>query len=357
MKHRFMRPVILTIATLLAGGLAAAPLQASTVPGWRITQTLGPNITIYGMAATSPANAWAVGNTLTGDVGGPLVVRHWNGTVWDPISIPALFDKSGDGYEPVVAGTSATDMWTAGYVPAGNINSHAYLLHWNGSAWNRQIELAGKDSNVVSIVAVSPSDYWAFGYSDSVSKRWHFDGKSWTELASPSSQAESASAYKGSVWALGSNASGSSLVLQRLSGKNWVTVKVPLAGVSPGSFVSADAIQVDGPDNVYLLADVNGIWTDIIHYDGHTWSRPHPDVSLSLYNLVASDGNGGVWVIGSLGVNYAYHYSLATNRWSTASFPDLDPYAVQWIPGTQSVWGGGQLYSSPYHGVIVKYGD
>ena len=78
--------------TLVAGLL---PAQAAT-PGWRVTEVLPASTEIYSTAATSAANAGAIGMSC-GDpcVGGTnLLAEHWTGSRWQAIAPPAGFSTT-----------------------------------------------------------------------------------------------------------------------------------------------------------------------------------------------------------------------------------------------------------------------
>jgi hypothetical protein len=69
----------------------------------------GPaNSTLHGVAATSPASAWAVGSSGTS---GRALIERWNGTAWKTVPSPS---PAGAGLVSVAA-TSASNAWVVGY--------------------------------------------------------------------------------------------------------------------------------------------------------------------------------------------------------------------------------------------------
>src|SRR6266566_2570645 len=81
---------------------------------------------LFGVAATSRANAWAV---VGGGIGRPRIV-HWNGRRWGQVVSPDI----GQRYELVsVAATSATNAWAVGFTGT----ERAVILHWDGRRWKR----------------------------------------------------------------------------------------------------------------------------------------------------------------------------------------------------------------------------
>lgn len=81
---------------------------------------------VFGVAATSAGNAWAVGTKLL----------HWNGKTWQLSRIPAL-PGLGLNFLYGVAATSRTSAWAVGsYSDSSNVQ-RIVILHWNGKAWAR----------------------------------------------------------------------------------------------------------------------------------------------------------------------------------------------------------------------------
>jgi hypothetical protein len=76
---------------------------------------------LAGVAATSAANAWAVG--------GDLILR-WHGKTWKPV--PSASPGTGSSLNAVAA-TSARNAWAV-----GSTGSKTLILRWNGKAWKRQ---------------------------------------------------------------------------------------------------------------------------------------------------------------------------------------------------------------------------
>jgi hypothetical protein len=86
---------------------------------------------LWGVAATSPANAWAVG-TPVGGPGHTTGIVHWNGTTWKPVPSP---NPGGQEHVFGVAATSARNAWAVGQTEA-TTPFKSLISHWNGTAWN-----------------------------------------------------------------------------------------------------------------------------------------------------------------------------------------------------------------------------
>jgi hypothetical protein len=191
---------------------------------------------LRGVAALSPADAWAVGVANSGPSGQQnTVVEHWDGTRWTVVGSPdpsragcvndellgvaaspaatwavgdycgaALTLRLADGrWQQVpapsprrgvserltsVAVTSRANAWAV-----GRIGDRVLILHWNGTKWAvaRVPNPAGATSaRLASVTAVSPSIAWAVGQADYphhvtrlLIERW--DGISWKLVSAP----------------------------------------------------------------------------------------------------------------------------------------------------------------------------
>jgi hypothetical protein len=140
---------------------------------WKAQKSLNPGGTgydfLYGVAATSPTNAWAVGNSGASGVTG--LIEHWNGKAWKVQKSPTLGPLFG------VTATSSTNAWAVGYY-----NQRQVILHWNGKAWKVQKSPhVGHSDNILKGVAASSSkNAWAVGYSGRYrSLAMHWNGTAW----------------------------------------------------------------------------------------------------------------------------------------------------------------------------------
>ena len=82
---------------------------------------------LFGVAALSPSNVWAVGMVRPSSAfeWRPLT-EHWNGTSWSQVGSPDPNPKIGYNLRAIAA-ISASDIWAAGTV---NIE------HWDGTSWS-----------------------------------------------------------------------------------------------------------------------------------------------------------------------------------------------------------------------------
>jgi hypothetical protein len=82
---------------------------------------------LFGVAALSPSNVWAVGMVRpSASVEWLPLVKHWDGTSWSTVSSPDPNPKIGYNLKGIAA-ISASDIWAAGTVGIEN---------WNGTSWS-----------------------------------------------------------------------------------------------------------------------------------------------------------------------------------------------------------------------------
>jgi hypothetical protein len=194
---------------------------------------------LNGVSAVSATDVWAVGDYGTLTVTKSLAL-HWNGSTWAQTPLPPLHGI----YLSSVDALSASDVWAAGEYGAADAPK-SLVLHWDGTGWSvvssphvgllhgvsalsatgawavggghRSVVLqcgAASCTRVASpnpgtvgspsfrfrslsgVTALSPSDAWAVGSyggfldggKTQVSKTFvvHWNGTSWTQVASPS---------------------------------------------------------------------------------------------------------------------------------------------------------------------------
>jgi hypothetical protein len=201
------------------------------------------------VSATSPTDAWAVGQDLYGSQlpGIPFsssLILHWDGRTWSRVPSPGATE----GTAPIltaVGAVSSTDVWAMGSdgsSPSG-LSGRPLILHWDGSSW-RQVPGPGGSSVFFSgVSADSATDAWAVGTAGGRPLIMHWDGSTWKRAALPTETAGivGVSALSATnVWAAGYSNGIRSLLL-RWTGSAWRKARLAagrfsfLVGVSPRS--------------------------------------------------------------------------------------------------------------------------
>lgn len=140
--------------------------QASPNPGGPYMAFQG----LSGVAATSPANAWAVGeycdmaNTCCAGPGHTVIV-HWDGRAWAHVPAPNPGGPRRDNSLSAVAATSPDNAWAVGTsaapVESGLSGANTLIEHWDGTAWTR---VPSQSSPLYGVAATSPTNAWAVGW-------------------------------------------------------------------------------------------------------------------------------------------------------------------------------------------------
>ncbi len=170
---------------------------------WSIVSS--PNVaninTLNAISVISSNDIWAVGDDSNNSTGpSQNLVEHWDGGSWSVISSPNA--GPGDNTLYGVAAISTNDVWAVGnscLVKSCFSGGTEQTLteHWNGSSWSIvSSPNVGNSSNVLTaITASSANEIWAIGYTCSkdscfnsgiiqtLTEQWN--GSSWSVISSP----------------------------------------------------------------------------------------------------------------------------------------------------------------------------
>ena len=259
---------------------------------------------LNGVTATSGTSAWAVGRYIRGTAILTLIL-HWNGRAWSRVASPSPSDSYLDG----VTATSGTSAWAVGqYCPAHcdgfSTTSGTLILHWNGKTWSRVASPSPSESYLDGVTATSGTSAWAVGgYCPTASCAGipmvsgtlilHWNGKTWSRVASPSpgsnvnlgSFLDGVTATSGtSAWAVGGyyDCTAPSCSFQMTfgtlilhwNGRTWSRVAIP----SPGSSTNGtfpNAVTATSSTSAWTVGGyIRGAasLTLILHWNGRTWS-------------------------------------------------------------------------------------
>jgi hypothetical protein len=178
--------------------------------GWSVVPS--PNVgtsdnRLFAVAAISSTDVWAVGDYDNGR--NQTLTEHWSGTSWS--AVPSPNPGTGGNLLYGVGGSRSNDVWAVGTATTGPAGS-AVTEHWNGTAWSAVPSANGGDMDnpLDAVAAIAPDDVWAVGdFVNGVEKARtlgeHWDGSSWTVVATPARVQLTGVAARGSgdVWAVG----------------------------------------------------------------------------------------------------------------------------------------------------------
>jgi hypothetical protein len=305
---------------------------------WRITAapplpTGAASGGLSGFNEVGSTDVWAAGDLTLTAGGTRTLIEHFTGTSWAVVPSPNPFTGPGaDDELSAVGGSSASDLWAAGFDLEGNI-AQGLFVHFNGTTWQAAPPLtAAGIPDFVSVSAVSANDVWAVGTSLSVNDSTlaaHWDGHTWQVVTTPclngtkivlqedacqqsNNELTGVTAVAANdVWASGYETESSDFHVPYVlhwDGKTWSLVKTPNAGTGQGlAGSSLFAITALSASDVWAVGhsqNSNGTITTLTEqFNGGTWSVVRsPDPGLlgvdSLFG-VAGAGGGQLFAIGS----------------------------------------------------------
>ena len=120
--------VSLVFSSTVADAASASCGVWSVVPSANVTT----DDYLHATSAISANNVWAVGDYIpTNSKSGvaQTMIEHWNGTLWSIVSSPNIGTGDNDLYG--VAAISAKNVWAVGQGSGSTL-----IEHWNGSKWS-----------------------------------------------------------------------------------------------------------------------------------------------------------------------------------------------------------------------------
>ena len=241
------------------------------------------------VAATSTSNAWAVGLVGPGGPGVPApttpLIEHWNGKRWTEQSFPAVPDG---GQFSGVAASSAANAWAVGWT--GAAVGQTLIDHWNGKSWTRvpSPNVPGATGNILkAVTVVSSTSAWAVGSASvggsSKALVLHWDGKRWTIAASNTPDGDAGllgvlATWTNNIWAVGivhpSSCSNGGPKCQTLiehwNSKRWKVLPSPNP---PSGYLNLLwAASATSRGNIWAVGTTDYAQTLIVHWNGSAWS-------------------------------------------------------------------------------------
>jgi hypothetical protein len=142
---------------------------------------------LQGGRALSPGDAWAVGQTSDGDT----LTRRWSGSRWKTVASPTPPGHA--AHLNGVAATSSANAWAVGWNQDPQSKLRDLVLHWDGSAWKVQKTptpyLGSIGEGLLAVVATSPRNAWAVGNGSTFATGYmwieHWNGTAWKAQAPP----------------------------------------------------------------------------------------------------------------------------------------------------------------------------
>ncbi len=300
------------------GNVLAA--MAEHFDGTRWTEYPLPDVglnenSLLGVSELPSGETWAVGYFVNAHYKQRTLIEHYDGSTWNVVPSPSPGDEQNILYG--VAAISSSDAWAVGGTQGASGVWHTLAEHWNGNKWKVVPTVdAGASGNVFyAVSAVSSTSVFATGQLAGTSfpgtalvEQW--DGAQWNLVSSPTDPG-------GTDLPLGITASGPmvSVVGDResstapyttfvaagtASGASLVTT--PNAGVGEndlfGATTAADGstwavgwtIDDSGDHQTLVEQGVSGQWT--------VASSPNPNPGDNGLASITATPGGGLWAVG-----------------------------------------------------------
>jgi hypothetical protein len=302
-----------------AGALRTAPAMRTrpAPPTSRPVAASGslPGGQLFGVAATSARDAWAVGQDISS---GKTIILRWNGHTWRRAPSP---NPAGGGALYGVAVVSPRDAWAVG---SNNAEPSKTLIErWNGSRWRRvPSPTPASGGALFGVAAISARDAWAVGCAGDCFQEFrgpiktlilHWNGTAWKRVPSPSPSTASALSSVAAVsarsaWAVGCTAfcfvasASPQTVILRWNGTAWKREPSPAAarvgalnGVAATSARNAWAVGCTG----HCFGPMASTMTMIVRWNGTAWRRvASPGPGNSVLTAVAAVSSRDAWAVG-----------------------------------------------------------
>ena len=184
-----------------SGGNSGGVLIHWDGSAWSDTIASNTSENLYGISGSATNDVWI------GTSGGNLM--HWNGSAWSKFTTPNS-SIGNDGIMGTFA-ISTSNAWAA---------QQNELVQWGGTSWANKQALGAGNGTLWSVHGVSASDIWAGTAGNQGGHLLHFDGSTWTDVATVASMSQYGinnlfARTSSDVWAAASS------VLMHYNGSSW----------------------------------------------------------------------------------------------------------------------------------------
>jgi len=235
-----------------------------------------------------------------------------------------------------VSAVSATDAWAVGsYIDDTTAHSDTLILHWDGTSWSQLASPNPSSYNfLLGVSAVSATDAWAVGDHEPSTDRFgcrcrtlilHWDGKTWSKLSSPSPNPaghfllEVSADSTTDAWAVGYDhiSQGDTLTLH-WDGTRWSQVKSPNPSDTTRNLLfGVSARSATSALTVGCYSYSNR--TLILRWDSRRWSKvksPNPSSFDNCLNGVSTIRATDAWAVGNYRKDATHVYRTLVLHWN-----------------------------------------
>jgi hypothetical protein len=310
---------------------------------WQIVPTPNtslPQNELLAVAGSSATDIWAVGTALDpASSPAKTLILHFNGSSWTIVTSPSPDTSNNTLF--AIAAISPTNAYAAGYHQAlptntnPNPKSETLILHWDGTSWTQVASpnpnlASGFNNQLLGMTAVSATDIWAVGFSGNFQAFFepltlHFDGTSWNPVAAVTPSTGATGDYFSAVsavasqdiWAVGQTMGSTSThpVLEHWDGVQWTKYGFRFSQTTNSNFVALYSVSALASNFVWAVGEIAGSPL-ILQWDGTAWNQ----VAAAIVNASTTTPNTlqGVSAVDSNTAFAAGRFFLFTNSSQTA---------------------------------------
>jgi hypothetical protein len=276
------------------------------------TPAAGASSTLYGIAARTSRDAWAVGTSRDAGSQDQTLVERWDGSMWTVVPSP---QGNAGGILFAVESVASNDAWAVGTYDGGPLLDEPLIERWDGRTWSvvpSPNPMPETNTRLYAVEALSADDVWAVGVSHRMATILHWNGEEWTLLPAPDAGRHNSlhalvPISSTEVWAVGHyhvDGSHYRTLVERWDGTSWTVVPSPNSeDTDTGLLFWAAAVA---PNDIWAAGwshDVAGVARTLIqHWDGTAWtnvSSPNAGDGDNLLWGLAADARGRVRAVGS----------------------------------------------------------
>jgi hypothetical protein len=241
---------------------------------------------LLGVSMPAPGKAWAVGYFESGSFVQSTLIEHFSRGTWSVVPSPNPSSQHNILYG--VAAISDSDVWAVGAQQHSSGVWHTLTEHWDGSSWSvvPAVDVGSSGNHFYAVKANASNDVYAVGQSagagfPNTALVEHWDGKRWSVVASPADPSATA-------LPLGVTATSSSLTVvgQQETDTAPYTTYVAVGTLGP--------LVIQNTPNVTLAEnDLFGVTTAV---DGSTWAVGWAlDIAAGVHAPLILHGVQGSW--------------------------------------------------------------
>ncbi|MCX5382004.1 FG-GAP-like repeat-containing protein [Streptomyces sp. NBC_00083] len=270
-------------------GTTSTPHHVST-PAWALAQggdTLDQSLT--SVSSVDADHAWA-GGWKTGDKGMDGRIARWDGTTWSTVTDPALPHVM---QWSAVSAVSATDVWAYGLT-----ETDQYLVHYDGEKWT-VVPTAGAYDRAWPEVPLKAVPGRLFKGGNAL---YTYSDGTWQTFAVPEGVdiqgIDALSANDAYATGTQFQGEGGHPVTYHWDGTTWTL----MPQIPAPSGVTVSHIAAQSPKSVYAAG-----WGQssalpprphVEHWDGTAWHDITGDLAAFVVQAIRPDGHGGLWAVG-----------------------------------------------------------